>query len=66
MDSSKHKGKHSLMLEILWEGRVSNVYVNLRPGIFEFLKRVTKIFEVVIFTASVSNYANPLIDEHLD
>jgi len=27
---------------------------------------MTKIYEVVIFTASVSNYANPLVDDNLD
>jgi len=66
MDSSKHKPNNSITLEIYWEDKLSTVYVNLRPGIFDFLKKMTRIYEIVIFTASVSNYANPLIDQHLD
>lgn len=50
----------------MWEGKVSKVFVKLRPGVFEFLKNMTRFYEVVIFTASVSNYATPLIDHHLD
>jgi len=33
-----------------------------RPGIDEFLAEMSKIYEVVIYTASTSNYANPLLD----
>ncbi len=29
----------------------------------EFLERMAKIYELVIFTASLSPYANPLIDQ---
>jgi len=50
----------------MWEGKLSKVYVKLRPGVFEFLKKMARIYEVVIFTASVSNYATPLIDNFLD
>ena len=38
------------------------VYVSKRPGVDDFLKKCSSLFEVVIFTASVSEYANPLID----
>ena len=59
-------GTSTVELDIMWEGKVSKVFVKLRPGVFEFLKRMTWIYEVVIFTASVSNYATPLIDHYLD
>ncbi len=38
-------------------------YVLFRPGVEDFLKKVTEMFEVVIFTASVSDYANPIISK---
>ena len=37
------------------------VYVQKRPGVDTFLKEVCTMFEVVVFTASVSKYAIPVI-----
>lgn len=36
------------------EGQTHNVYVIKRPGVDEFLRRMGEIYEVVIFTASLS------------
>lgn len=44
------------------EGTVYNVYVLKRPFVDEFLTAVAEDYEVVIFTASLSKYANPLLD----
>lgn len=38
------------------------VYVKQRPFLHKFLERVSDMFEVVIFTASQSIYANQLLD----
>lgn len=43
------------------KNRESTVYVLVRPGAYQFLKEMQRIFEVVFFTASVSSYAIPLI-----
>ena len=40
-----------------------NVYVKKRPGVDEFLKRMSEIYEVVIYTASMSKYAIPVIKQ---
>ena len=40
-----------------------NVYVCKRPGCDDFMKRVGEKFEVVVFTASLAKYANPLLDQ---
>ena len=40
-----------------------NVYVQKRPGADEFLREMGKIYEVVVFTASLSKYADPLLDQ---
>lgn len=45
------------------EGDTHNVYVRKRPGVDEFLLRVAEMYEVVVYTASLSKYANPLLDE---
>lgn len=45
------------------EGQYHNVYVIKRPGVDQFMKRVGELFEVVVFTASVSKYGDPLLDQ---
>jgi RNA polymerase II subunit A small phosphatase-like protein len=36
------------------EGTYHNVYVIKRPGVDAFMKRMGELYEVVVFTASVS------------
>lgn len=49
-------------IEIELEGTIHRVYVRKRPFVDEFLKDVGKKWEVVIFTASLAKYADPLLD----
>jgi carboxy-terminal domain RNA polymerase II polypeptide A small phosphatase len=59
--------KAEIVLPIDIEGRTCNIYVQVRPGCVDFIKEVAKHYEVVIFTASLSKYAIPLmniLDEH--
>jgi len=51
-----------LILQFLAEGEVSTVYVQKRPGLERFLKEVGSLYEVVVFTASMPEYANIVID----
>lgn len=44
------------------DGRNIDVYVIKRPFVDEFLKAVGSRFEVVVFTASLGKYADPLLD----
>lgn len=41
---------------------VHNVYVLVRKGAVEFLNECAKHYEMVLFTASLSKYADPLLD----
>lgn len=50
-----------IMLPVNIDGRDSLVYVLVRPGAVEFCERMSQIYEVVIFTASLSKYAEPLV-----
>jgi RNA polymerase II subunit A small phosphatase-like protein len=39
-----------------------DIFVLVRPGTCEFLQKVSEMYEVVIFTASLRAYADPVID----
>ncbi|RDA95507.1 hypothetical protein CP533_5478 [Ophiocordyceps camponoti-saundersi (nom. inval.)] len=56
-----HQADFTIPVEI--EGTYHNVYVIKRPGVDEFMKRVGELYEVVVFTASVSKYGDPLLDQ---
>lgn len=44
------------------ESREFTVYVLVRPGCKEFLAQLSEHFELVIYTASLKQYADPLMD----
>ncbi|RSH78114.1 uncharacterized protein EHS24_002570 [Apiotrichum porosum] len=44
------------------ESQTHNVYVIKRPGVDHFLQEMGKIYEIVVFTASLSKYADPVLD----
>ena len=51
-----------IVLPIDIEGRICNIFVQVRPDCCDFINEVGKYYEVVIFTASLSKYAIPLMD----
>ena len=51
-----------ITLKIELEDELHDIHVLVRPGVKEFLENMGKIYEIVIFTASVSKYADPLLD----
>ena len=54
--------KNDIVLNVDLEGVMYNIYVLIRPDAELFIKSVAKFFELVIFTASISKYACPLLD----
>ena len=54
--------KNDIILEVDFEGIMYKIYVLVRPFAKEFLNKVSKFFEVVIFTASIQKYASPLLN----
>ena len=38
------------------------VYVMVRPGVHDLLRRLSTHYEIVIYTASLAKYADPLLD----
>ncbi|GMF20912.1 unnamed protein product [Phytophthora fragariaefolia] len=45
------------------DGTIHQVYVCKRPGAEEFLVEMAKYYEIVVYTASLSKYADPLLDK---
>ena len=54
--------KNDIVLNVDFEGVIYNIYVLVRPEAELFIKTVAKLYELVIFTASISKYASPLLD----
>jgi RNA polymerase II subunit A small phosphatase-like protein len=50
-----------LILPVRIQGMTYRINVIKRPGVEEFLEHVGDLFEVVIFTASLAEYAEPLV-----
>lgn len=44
------------------QGRVVNGYVNVRPYAKEIIKKLSKHFDVMVFTAGNQCYADPILD----
>jgi len=50
------------IISIELDGVTHRVYVQKRPGVDHFLEEMGSKFEVVVFTASLDKYANPVLD----
>jgi len=51
-----------VVIKIEIDNEMHDIHVLVRPGVKEFLEKLSKRFEIVIFTASISKYAGPLLD----
>lgn len=65
--SFKQVSNADFIVPVEIDGTVHQVYVLKRPHVDEFLKQMGKLFECVLFTASLAKYADPvadLLDKH--
>jgi Dullard-like phosphatase family protein len=61
--SYQNNGRYDVHLPIQLDRDTQvNVYVAFRPHLRHFLEVVAPLFEIVIFTASLSTYCDPLMD----
>lgn len=60
--SFKPTRNYDFVINVEIEGRMTTVYVLKRPYVDRFLQAVSRKFEVVVFTASLRKYADPLLD----
>ncbi len=51
-----------IVLPVEIEGNICKIYILVRPGVNAFLSKMYKHYELVIYTASLSKYAEPLVD----
>ena len=54
--------KNQLSIECKLNDINTTIYFKIRPGVKEFLRKMNKLYEIVIFTASVEEYAKILIN----
>ena len=54
--------KNDLVLNVNFDGIFYNIYVLVRPWAEQFIKYISKFFEIITFTASIPAYASPLLD----
>jgi len=54
--------KNQISLQCKINNVDTTIYVKIRPGVKEFLRKMNKIYEIIIFTASIEEYAKPLIN----
>ena len=54
--------KSDIVLNITLDGKNHIIHVLKRPNLDYFLKKVSELYNIIIFTASLSQYASPLID----
>ena len=50
------------IIKVKFDSTVYNVYVLIRPGAIEFIKKVANLFEIILFTASIPQYALQVAD----
>ena len=60
LEASKLAPHHTF--EVTHQGKHFVIHAWLRPGLMDFLEKIAGQFEVVIFTASQSAYANVILD----
>ena len=63
--SFKPTQKPDYIIPVEIDGTIHKVYVCKRPGVDEFMRRMGEVFEIVVYTASLSKYADPLLDQVL-
>lgn len=54
---------YDFLIPVHIDGMSYQVYVCKRPGADDFLIEMAKYYEIVVYTASISKYADPLLDQ---
>jgi len=60
--SHKHSSRYDISVNVPIGGTPATFFVRKRPHVDTFLEIVSQWFEVIVFTASLSSYANAVID----
>ncbi|KAJ8330409.1 Nuclear envelope morphology protein 1 [Batrachochytrium dendrobatidis] len=60
--TSRGSRRHDFIVEVLVNSHICLYHVYKRPHVDLFLRKATEWFKIVIFTASMPEYADPVID----
>jgi carboxy-terminal domain RNA polymerase II polypeptide A small phosphatase len=60
--SLREEASAHMVIPVNIDNAIHNVFVIKRPGVDMFLKRMGEFYEIIIYTASLSKYADPLLD----
>ncbi|CEG50485.1 nuclear lim factor interactor-interacting protein cleavage-specific form [Plasmopara halstedii] len=61
--SFKPTDNYDFIIPVEIDGTAYTVFVCKRPGAEKFLTEMAKYYEIVVYTASLSKYADPLLDK---
>ncbi|CAD8047154.1 unnamed protein product [Paramecium primaurelia] len=53
---------HDFSLDIIVQSQLFKVYVTVRPGVENFIDTLSEYFEIIMWTASLKEYADPVMD----
>ncbi|CAD8104978.1 unnamed protein product [Paramecium sonneborni] len=53
---------YDFSIDIIVQGQLFKVYVTIRPGVYEFLEQLNEFYDIVFWTASLQEYADPVMD----
>ena len=62
-ENNNNIAKPDILLKIKFHSKYHDVFVYKRPFVDEFLEKMNKYYNLIIFTASVQEYADPLLDQ---
>jgi len=60
--SLKHQGKHDVAVKVLIGSNATTFFIKKRPHLDFFIETVSQWFDLIVFTASLSVYANAVVD----
>ncbi|CAD8198623.1 unnamed protein product [Paramecium octaurelia] len=53
---------YDFSIDIIVQGQLFKVYVTIRPGVYEFIEQLYEFYDIVFWTASLQEYADPVMD----
>ncbi|CAI2382939.1 unnamed protein product [Moneuplotes crassus] len=59
---AKHGQKCEVKIPVKYSDKISYKYINLRPYVRECLKELSLLYQIIVFTASTQDYADPILD----
>lgn len=61
-DFDQKFASHDQLISFNYNGNEVTVPINLRPGLLKFLENISENFEVFVFTASIKEYADTILN----